>query len=80
MAAGDELPDPLGAELVDAAREAFTEALQVAATLSAAVAIGAAILAAAQLRRVRMASELEEERGLEPERALAGGCGRVESM
>ena len=46
VAAGDELPDPLAAELVDAAREAFTQALQVAATLSAAVAIGAAILAA----------------------------------
>jgi hypothetical protein len=59
---------------VDAAREAFTQALQLAATLSAAVAIGAAALAAAQLRRVRMNSELEEERALESERALASGC------
>jgi MFS transporter, DHA2 family, multidrug resistance protein len=74
VAAGDELPDPLAPELVDAAREAFTQALQLAATVSAAVAIGAAILAAAQLRRVRMDSGLEEESGLEPERALASGC------
>ena len=74
VAAGDELPGRLAAELVDAAREAFTQALQVAAGLSAAVAIGAAVLAAAQLRRVRVDSGLEEERGLEPERALASGC------
>ena len=74
VAAGDELPDPMDAELVDAAREAFTQALQLAAGLSAAVAIGAAVLAAAQLRRVRMDSGLEEDRGLESERALASGC------
>jgi MFS transporter, DHA2 family, multidrug resistance protein len=74
VAAGDELPGPLGPELVDAAREAFTQALQLAATLSAAVAIGAAVLASAQLRRVRMDSEPEEARGLESERALASGC------
>jgi hypothetical protein len=60
-------------ELVDAAREAFAQALQLAATLSAADAIAAAALAAAQLRRVRMHTEPEEERGLEPERALASG-------
>jgi DHA2 family multidrug resistance protein-like MFS transporter len=74
VAAGDKLPDPLAPALVDAAREAFTEALQVAATISAAVAIGAAALAAALLRRVRMPLELEEERGLESERALASAC------
>jgi MFS transporter, DHA2 family, multidrug resistance protein len=74
VAAGDELPGPLGPELVDAAREAFTQALQLAATLSAAVAIGAAVLASAQLRRVTMDSEPEEARGLESERALASGC------
>jgi MFS transporter, DHA2 family, multidrug resistance protein len=73
VAAGEELPGRLGTDLVDAAQEAFTQALQVAATLSAAVAIGAAILAAALLQRVRMHSELEEERGLEPDPALVGG-------
>jgi DHA2 family multidrug resistance protein-like MFS transporter len=73
VAAGDELPDPLAAGLVDAAREAFTQALQLAAALSATVAVGAAIIAVALLRRVRMHSELEQELGLEPDRALAGG-------
>ena len=73
VAAGDEVATPLAAELMDAAREAFTQALQLVATLSAAVCIGAAILALTLLRSGRTASELEEERGLEPDRALAGG-------
>jgi MFS transporter, DHA2 family, multidrug resistance protein len=73
VAVGDELPGRLTPELVTAAQEAFTEALQVAATLSGVVVIGAAILAAALLQRVRMGSELDQERGLEPDRALAGG-------
>jgi DHA2 family multidrug resistance protein-like MFS transporter len=73
VSAGEELPGAMAVELVDAAREAFTESLQLVALISAAVAVGAAILALAQLRGVRMGSELEEERGLEPDRALAGG-------
>jgi DHA2 family multidrug resistance protein-like MFS transporter len=73
VAAGDELPLRPAVELADAAQAAFTQALQLAATLSAAVAIGAAIIALALLRHVRMQSELAEERGVEPDRALAGG-------
>jgi DHA2 family multidrug resistance protein-like MFS transporter len=72
VAAGDELAGEASLELVDAAREAFTEALQVAATLSAAVAIGAAIFAGTLLRRMPSGSELEDERSIEP-RALATG-------
>jgi MFS transporter, DHA2 family, multidrug resistance protein len=63
VAAADELPDVMGAQLVETAREAFTEAFQLATTLNAAVAFGAAILAAALLRRVRMPSELGEGPG-----------------
>jgi DHA2 family multidrug resistance protein-like MFS transporter len=66
VAAADPLPEVMGAQLVDAAREAFTQAFQLAATLNAAVAIGAAILAAAMLRRVRMPSDLGEGPGREP--------------
>jgi DHA2 family multidrug resistance protein-like MFS transporter len=73
VAAGDELRDPLAGELVDAAREAFTEALHLVASLSAVVAVGAAIVAAVLLRRVRLASELEEEHGVTSDRAVAGG-------
>jgi DHA2 family multidrug resistance protein-like MFS transporter len=70
-AAGD-LPTRLGGDLVDAAQEAFTQALQVAAALSAALALGAAIIAVALLRRVRTGSELGADGGLEPGRVPAG--------
>ena len=53
VAAADELPVPLGAELLDSAREAFTQALQLTAITSAAVVLGMAILAAVLLRHVR---------------------------
>jgi MFS transporter, DHA2 family, multidrug resistance protein len=52
VAVGHELPDPLAADLLDVARDAFTQGLQLAASLSATVAIGAAVLAAALLRGV----------------------------
>jgi DHA2 family multidrug resistance protein-like MFS transporter len=72
VAAAGELPARLGGELVDAAEEAFTQALQVAAALSAALALGAAIIAVALLRRVRTGSELGADGGLEPGRVPAG--------
>jgi MFS transporter, DHA2 family, multidrug resistance protein len=70
VAAAEEIPEVMGAQLVDAAREAFTQAFQLAATLNAAVAIGAAILAATMLRRVRMPSDLGDGPGREPAPAL----------
>jgi MFS transporter, DHA2 family, multidrug resistance protein len=73
VAAGDELPARLAGDLIEAAHDAFSQALQLAATLSAAVAIGAAVLALALLRQARTQSQHEEEEGLEPDRALAGG-------
>jgi DHA2 family multidrug resistance protein-like MFS transporter len=72
VAARDELPGEFASRLVDAAQEAFTQALQVAAALSAAVAIAAAVLAVTFVRRARMSTELEPERGLEPV-AVVGG-------
>jgi DHA2 family multidrug resistance protein-like MFS transporter len=76
VAAGEQIADPAGPELVDAAREAFTQALHVAATVSAAVAIGAAVLAATLLNRVRMQSETEDESGPQPDPALARDTSR----
>jgi DHA2 family multidrug resistance protein-like MFS transporter len=66
VAAADGLSGGMGAELAEVAREAFTQAFQLAATLNAAVAIGAAILAATMLRRVRMPSDAGEGRVREP--------------
>ena len=50
VAAAEELPDPLGGELLDAAREAFALAFDAVASISAMLAIGVAILAIALLR------------------------------
>jgi DHA2 family multidrug resistance protein-like MFS transporter len=53
VAAGDDLPTPLATQLLDAARDAFTQGLQVTALSSAVVAGVTAVLAAVLLRRVR---------------------------
>ena len=71
VAAAEELPAPLGAELLDAAREAFTQALQLTAITSAAIVVGVAILAAVVLRDVRKGSGPEGQP--EPGGAIAGG-------
>ena len=57
VAAAEELPDQLGARLLDTAREAFTEGLQLAAITSAIIVLGMAILAMVLLRHVRTGSE-----------------------
>jgi DHA2 family multidrug resistance protein-like MFS transporter len=54
VAVGDQLPHGLGAELLGAAREAFTQAFQLTAAISAAVALITALLATVLLRRVRV--------------------------
>jgi MFS transporter, DHA2 family, multidrug resistance protein len=66
-AAGDDLPDPLATELLDVAREAFTQGLQVAAFTSAVITAAAAVLAATLLRHVRTASGTERSGDAEPE-------------
>jgi MFS transporter, DHA2 family, multidrug resistance protein len=71
VAAAEELPDQLGAELLDAAREAFTQALQLTAITSAVIVVGVAILAAVVLRDVRKGSGPEGQP--EPGGAIAGG-------
>ena len=57
VASAGTLPGALGADLVDAARAAFTNGLQIAATCSAAVAILLAVLAGLLLRPSRRAAE-----------------------
>jgi DHA2 family multidrug resistance protein-like MFS transporter len=52
VAATAQLPNQIGAALLDAARDAFTGGLQMAAAVSAAGAIGIAMLAAVLLRHV----------------------------
>ena len=70
VAAAGQLPDQLGAPLLDAAREAFTQGVQLSFAISAAVAIGIAILVAALLRHVGAGSEPEEQ----PAPSQDGSC------
>jgi MFS transporter, DHA2 family, multidrug resistance protein len=53
VATAGRLPERLGAELLDAARAAFTQGLQVTAAASGVLMVGTAILIVAALRRVR---------------------------
>jgi DHA2 family multidrug resistance protein-like MFS transporter len=52
-AAAAQLPDQLGATVLDAARDAFTSGFNVAAAVAAPAALGLAVLALALLRHVR---------------------------
>jgi DHA2 family multidrug resistance protein-like MFS transporter len=57
VAAAQQLPHPVGAQLVTAARDAFTTGLQLAAATSALVAIGVAVLVVVLLGRLRTGSD-----------------------
>jgi DHA2 family multidrug resistance protein-like MFS transporter len=53
LATARELPQALGADLVVAARDAFTEGLELTSAIGAIVALATAVMAGAVLRRVR---------------------------
>jgi DHA2 family multidrug resistance protein-like MFS transporter len=57
----EQLPDQVGAALLDTARDAFTQGLQVTAVTGAVVLAALAVLVAILLRRVRAGSEPEGE-------------------
>ena len=63
------LPQPLAAEVLDPAREAFTQGLQVAATVSGILLVAAAVLVARLLARGE--ERPESERTPTPTVALA---------
>jgi DHA2 family multidrug resistance protein-like MFS transporter len=60
VSVADELPDPPAGELLEVARDAFTQGLQVAALASALIAAGTAVLVVALLRGTRPAAEHAE--------------------
>ena len=70
VAVAGQLPDQPGQALLDVARQAFTQGLQLTFAVSAAVAIGIAILAAVLLRHVGAGSEPEEQ----PAPSQDGSC------
>ena len=61
LAESESLPDPVGADLLDVAREAFTQGLQVVAFVSAVLAALGAIGIAVFLRGVRPAAPVQSE-------------------
>jgi DHA2 family multidrug resistance protein-like MFS transporter len=71
VAASEQLPGPLAADLLGTAREAFVEGLQLAATVSVAVIVVAAVIAVTLLRRVGASPEPEAVTGA---RAASSGC------
>jgi DHA2 family multidrug resistance protein-like MFS transporter len=59
VGAAARLPDGLGSVLLDVARQAFVQGMVVAATISAVVAVGVAVIALVALRDVRMDPDAE---------------------
>jgi DHA2 family multidrug resistance protein-like MFS transporter len=57
VAVAGQLPHHVGAELLEAAREAFARSFELTAAINAALAIATAIVAAVLLRRVRGSTE-----------------------
>jgi MFS transporter, DHA2 family, multidrug resistance protein len=55
----DRLPGPLAADVIEPARDAFTQGLQVAATVSGVLLVAAAVIVAKLLRRGDQAHESE---------------------
>jgi DHA2 family multidrug resistance protein-like MFS transporter len=67
MGVAAQLPGELGTALVDAAREAFTQGMQLTVTLSAVVAVGVAVMATVLLRAVPAGAEAEAAEQPAPE-------------
>jgi MFS transporter, DHA2 family, multidrug resistance protein len=72
VAAAEQLPDPLAGLLLDEAREAFTQGLQLAALTSAKIAARMPVLAVIALRRAGAPQQDEQtpatEEAVEPAR------------
>jgi MFS transporter, DHA2 family, multidrug resistance protein len=79
VAAAGQLPEQLGATLLDTARKAFTQGLQLSFAISAAVAVGIAILVAALLRHVGAEPQPTWHPDPSPHGPCAGKVGAVKA-
>jgi DHA2 family multidrug resistance protein-like MFS transporter len=75
VAVAGQLPDQLGARLIDAARQAFTQGLQVAAAISAAGSLGLAIFTAVVLGRPGAGAVSHSDSPGQPDPSLHGTVG-----
>lgn len=71
VGAAEPLPEPLRVELLDAASDAFTQALQLTSVISAALALGVAIVAVLVLRNVRPGTGPDDQGDMEAVGAFA---------
>jgi DHA2 family multidrug resistance protein-like MFS transporter len=71
VAAAGQLPDELGAALLSAARDAFSQGLHVVAAISAGVAVGSAVVAAVMLRGAPSSDAAEAEPDVVAEPAVS---------
>ncbi|WP_425336772.1 MFS transporter [Streptomyces profundus] len=69
VSTAEDLPEPLGGALLDAAREAFTTGLHATALLTAVALLGAAVLAAVSLRRTPPTGQESPDQEPEPAKA-----------
>ena len=69
VAVAGQLPGQLGSAVLDVARDAFVQGMQVAATISAVLAVAVAILAVVMLRNVGSGADREAAADAEAERA-----------
>jgi DHA2 family multidrug resistance protein-like MFS transporter len=69
VAVAGQLPGQLGAAVLGVARDAFVQGMQVAATISAVLAVAVAILAVVMLRNVGSGADREAAADAEAERA-----------
>jgi MFS transporter, DHA2 family, multidrug resistance protein len=78
VAAAEQLPEQLGARLVDAARDGFVYGFEVATAVSAVIAITLALVAGVVLRNVRRDPEPDESTPERHERSQVGGDQKLE--
>ena len=72
VAVAGSLPGPLGASVLEVARAAFVHGMEVAATISAIIAITVAVLAVVLLRDIRGRPGDDTDADLSDNRATSG--------
>lgn len=77
VAVSDTLPAPIGAALLDAAREAFVQGLQLTAGIGAVVLAGTALLAVVLLRHAGAGSGSDDQPEPEPEVLAIAGAEQI---
>lgn len=79
VAVAGQLPERLGATVLEAAREAFVQGMQLTSAMAAIIALGLAVLAVIMLRDVRSGPEPEAGADATPRESGDAGATRPEA-